>query len=89
MDAKWDAGPVTGLHRRLGKSPQELGTSGGETGCPDIWELDNGDIAVVGRDLTKSYSGRLPDGLVVSPGERLVVIPRVTMMSAKGDLPDA
>ena len=89
MGEKWDADPAAGLRKRLGKSPQELGTSVGETECPDIWELDNGDIAVIGPDLTSSYSGRLPDGVTVGPGERLIILPRVTMMSARKDLPDA
>ena len=55
--------------------------------CPDIWELDNGDIAVIGRDLTESFSGRLPDGVSIGADERLVVIPRKMMISAKKDIP--
>lgn len=85
----WEADPSSPLVRRLGKSPAELGTTGGEQGCPDIWELENGDIAVVGRDLTDSYLPGLPPGLVVAPDERIVVIPRRTAAAAKGDLPDA
>jgi hypothetical protein len=57
--------------------------------CPDIWELDNGDIAVIGSDLTAVYETRLPDGVSVDPGERLVVIPRKTILAAKADIPDA
>lgn len=60
----WEADPSSPLVRRLGKSPTELGTTGGEQGCPDIWELENGDIAVVGRDLTDSYLSSLPRGLL-------------------------
>lgn len=89
MGEKWNADSAAGFARRLGGSPQELGTTGTDYQCPDIWELNNGDIAVVGTDLTASYAGRLPDGLVISPGERLVVIPRVTLLSAKRDIPDA
>ncbi|MEE4490320.1 hypothetical protein [Streptomyces sp. BE230] len=85
----WEADPSSPLVRRLGKSPAELGTTGGEQGCPDIWELENGDIAVVGRDLTDSYLPNLPPGLVVAPDERIVVIPRRTAAAAKADLPDA
>ncbi|MFG2406122.1 hypothetical protein ACGFR8_17635 [Streptomyces brevispora] len=85
----WEADPSSPLVRRLGKSPAELGTTGGEQGCPDIWELENGDIAVVGRDLTDSYLPSLPPGLVVAPDERIVVIPRRTAAAAKVDLPDA
>ncbi|MFE3070475.1 hypothetical protein [Streptomyces sp. NPDC059247] len=84
----WEADPSSPLVRRLGRSPAELGTTGGEQGCPDVWELENGDIAVVGRDLTDSYLARLPPGLVVAPDERIVVIPRRTAAAAKADLPD-
>ncbi|MER7672871.1 hypothetical protein ABTY61_31070 [Kitasatospora sp. NPDC096128] len=89
MNQPWDADPDAALTRRLGKSPAELGTTGGRDGCPDVWELDNGDIAVIGRDLTAAYQARLPQDLVVGEGERLVVIPRITLLSAKEDLPDA
>ncbi|MFE3827188.1 hypothetical protein [Streptomyces sp. NPDC059092] len=89
MTRGWEADPSSPLVRRLGKSPAELGTTGGEQGCPDVWELENGDIAVVGRDLTDSYLTRLPPGLAVAPDERIVVIPRRTAVAAKADLPDA
>ncbi|MFD5748193.1 hypothetical protein [Streptomyces sp. NPDC127033] len=89
MTRGWEADPSSPLVRRLGKSPAELGTTGGEQGCPDVWELENGDIAVVGRDLTDSYLTRLPPGLAVAADERIVVIPRRTAVAAKEDLPDA
>ncbi|WP_232376577.1 hypothetical protein [Amycolatopsis aidingensis] len=57
--------------------------------CPDLWELDNGDIAVIGRDLTASYTGRLPVGVSIGADERLVVIPRGMLVAAKKDIPDA
>lgn len=84
MDGKRDGG----FSRRLGKSAVELGISGGESTCPDIWELDNGDIAVIGTELTAAYAGRLPAGVRIRPGEALVVIPRVTLVSAKPYIPD-
>jgi hypothetical protein len=77
------------LSRRLGKPPEELGVTGGNDGCPDIWELDNGDVAIIGRDLTSDYLGRLPEGVSVVPGERLVVVPRATIIAARPDIPDA
>lgn len=86
---KWYADPAAGFGRRLGKSPGELGTTQGQVDSPQIWELDNGDIAVIGVDLTVSYAGRLPGGVRISPGEKIVVIPRVTMVSAKPEIPDA
>ncbi|OIK24037.1 hypothetical protein [Streptomyces malaysiense] len=89
MGDTWDADPQARLARRIGLSPSELGTTGGRDGCPDIWELDNGDFAVIGRDLTAAYSEGLPEGAVIGGGERLVVIPRVTLLAAKTHIPDA
>ena len=89
MPRPWEADPNANLARRLGKSASELGaTSAGPT-CPDIWELDNGDIAVIGREHTADYTGRLPDGVAIGSDERLVVIPRRMLIAAKPDIPDA
>lgn len=81
--------PAVGFRRRLGRSPTELDVSTGNSECPDIWELDNGEIAVIGRDLTANYASRLPKDVAIGAGERLVVIPRITLISAKPDIPDA
>jgi hypothetical protein len=89
MSRKWDADPAANFRRRLGKSAYELGDTTGEINCPEIWELDNGDVAVIGTELTASYAGRLPGGVRVDPGECLVVIPRNMIVSAKADIPDA
>ena len=89
MARPWEADPRATLIRRWGKSALELGqTSAGPT-CPDIWELSNGDVAVIGCDLTAEYGDRLPEGVDVGPDERLVVIPRAMMLAAKPDIPDA
>lgn len=89
MQARWEADPAASLARRLGKSAKELGQTGGRESCPDIWELDNGDIAVIGRDLTDLYASRLPDDVTIYHDERLVIIPRATIIAAKADIPDA
>jgi hypothetical protein len=89
MGDVWRADPSAALRRRLGKSAHELGATTGEGSCPDIWELDNGDIAVIGQDMTTSYQARLPAGVSVDPGERLVVIPRATVVAARPDIPYA
>ncbi len=89
MGGKWDANPAANFLRRLGKSAHELGTTGGDASCPELWELDNGDVAVIGTELTRAYTGRLPSGVTVDPGESIVVIPRSTIVSAKADIPDA
>ncbi|MFI1827153.1 hypothetical protein ACH41E_12020 [Streptomyces sp. NPDC020412] len=87
MSRPWEADPGTTFTRRLGKSPQELGVTAGGPECPEIWELENGDFAVIGRDLTTSLGARLPNGVSISRDERLVVIPRSTLISAKTDIP--
>jgi hypothetical protein len=83
----WEADQATTFKRRLGRSPQELGITTGTPDCPDIWELANGDIAVIGRDLTPSLGKNLPDGVSIGADERLVVIPRNMLVAAKPDIP--
>jgi hypothetical protein len=93
----WQPDPEASFARRLGIKPTDPGSgrgggesaSSGNTGCPEIWELDNGDVAVIGRDLTETYAGRLPAGTNIGSGERLVVIPRGMARAAKADIPDA
>ncbi|MEU6174502.1 hypothetical protein ABZ832_21605 [Streptantibioticus parmotrematis] len=89
MSRPWEADPGTEFRRRLGKSPQELGNTTDNPDCPDMWELENGDIAVIGRDLTSSLGRRLPEGVSVGADERLVVVPRNMLVAAKRDIPDA
>jgi hypothetical protein len=88
MARVWEADPSALFTRRLGKSAAELGKTEDDDGCPDIWELDNGDIAVIGRDLTADYESRLPPDASIAAGERLVVIPGVTLRAAKPDIAD-
>ncbi len=76
--------------RRLGPDPH---TSGAQTsasgGCPDILELDGGDFAVIGRDITDSALSHLPPTVGCSPEERIVRIPRKTLVLAKADIPNS
>lgn len=95
----WEAEPEASFVRRFGLSPKEITFINAEGGdeyvsksgnvCPDIWELSNGDVAVMGRDLTESYVGRLPEGVYLAEDERVVIIPRATIVAAKRDIPDA
>ncbi|MEV0787281.1 hypothetical protein AB0I52_30820 [Streptomyces sp. NPDC050423] len=48
---------------------------------------EDGDIAVIGRDLTASLGTRLPYGVSIGLDERLVVIPRSMLIAAKRDIP--
>jgi hypothetical protein len=89
MGRNWEADTCASFARRLGKSAAELGDTGGRDGCPDIWELSNGDIVVIGRDVTAAYEDRLPADVMVASDERIVVIPRNMLIAAKPDIPDA
>ncbi|MFD8966756.1 hypothetical protein ACFV0C_17445 [Streptomyces sp. NPDC059568] len=89
MARAWEADSSALFERRLGKSAKELGNSTEDDECPDIWQLDNGDIAVIGRDLTSHYAPRLPEGVVLAADERLVVIPGNMLSAAKADIRDA
>lgn len=89
IERPWEADPSASFSRRLGIPARSGGSSSGKTGCPDIWELSNGDIAVIGRDLSEAYAERLPSDVTLLDDERLVVIPRNTIIFAKKDIPDA
>ncbi|MDX2702113.1 hypothetical protein PV350_04530 [Streptomyces sp. PA03-6a] len=74
--------------RRIGASPRERGSMNGTT-CPDIFELANGDFAVIGTDATAALDGKLPADAGRADYERIVVISRETLVRAKSEIPDA
>ena len=74
--------------RRLGLSPQERGSLNNGT-CPDIFELSNGDFAVIGTDATDALTRKLPAGSARADYERIVVVSRETLLAAKCDIPEA
>lgn len=89
MPRPWEVDLDAQFKRRLGKTAAELGDSRTTNDCPDIWELDNGDIAIVGRDVTATFADRLPEDLRIGDDERLVVIPGNMLSAAKPDIADA
>jgi hypothetical protein len=89
MPGKWEADAAANFQHRLGASAHELELTGGDASCPEMWWLDNGDVAVIGAELTTSYQGRLPEGVKVDPGEKLVILPRAIVISARRGIPDA
>lgn len=89
MPRPWEVDLEAQFRRRLGKTAAELGNSRTTNDCPDIWELDNGDIAIVGRDVTATFADRLPSDLRIGDDERLVVIPGNMLRAAKPDITDA
>ena len=59
--------------RRLGPDPH---ANGAQTpalmNCPDVWELDTGDFAVIGIEMTADLKGKLPPTASCGPDERIV-----------------
>ncbi len=74
--------------RRLGPDPH---ANGAQTialrNCPDVWELANGDFAVIGIDMTGEVAN-LPPTASCGPDERIVRIPRNLLVNVKRDIPD-
>ena len=75
--------------QRLGPDPH---ANGAKTyaceGCPDIFELVDGDFAIIGSDITATAAGKLPPSASCGPDERIIRIPRKTLVLAKQDIPD-
>lgn len=69
--------------RRLVPPPACHGTYG----CPDLWELADGDFAVIGEDIT-ALAAQLPPGAGCAPTERMVRVPRALLVQARGSIPN-
>ena len=73
--------------RRLGHGGVNLCEGGHH--CPQILELENGDFAGVGVDITDEAVDAMPPGPGVGPNERVVRIPRRVMIAACAEIPVA
>ena len=67
-------------------SPANL-CAGGHS-CPAILELDSGDFAIIGADITELSAGNLPPGSGCGPDERVIRIPRQTLLRARMNIPE-
>lgn len=80
--------------KRCGDDPHSLpeviaqGGSPAADGCPDVWELSNGDFAVIGIRKTREFLPLLPESAGCGLDEEIVLVPRVVMANAKRDFPD-
>ncbi len=75
--------------RRLGPDPhQNSAQTVSLQGCPDILELEGGDFAVIGVDITAVARPHLPPTVSCGPDERVVRIPRKTLVLARPDIPE-
>ncbi|HAB15983.1 MAG TPA: hypothetical protein PLX89_05585 [Verrucomicrobiota bacterium] len=59
--------------------------SGGH-GCPDILEMESGDFAVIGTDITASARPHLPHGSACGTEERIIRLPRAILAATKAQL---
>ena len=75
--------------KRIGPDPHENGArTVSLSGCPDILELENGDFAVIGADITDAAKRAMFPTASCGADERVVVIPRTTLLRAKSEIPD-
>lgn len=80
--------PIEFRHR-IGLTPLENGVQcAGCYECPDLWELANGDFAVIGEDITDAARAALPAIAGCGPAERIIRLPRRVLVNAKRDIPD-
>ena len=71
--------------RRLG--PSRVALCSGGHGCPDVLELDSGDFAVIGADITDQARNKLPPGCGCSDAERIIRVPRATLVGVRSYIP--
>jgi hypothetical protein len=72
------------VQRRLGVAPHERDSCTQSGNCPDVFELANGDFAIVGLDVSLELD--LPEDAGRSETERTVVVPREVLMAALREL---
>jgi hypothetical protein len=72
--------------RRIGDSPHARGSMSGQT-CPDIFELSDGNYAVIGTEATAQLEAELPADASRADYERIVIISRETLIRARKDIP--
>lgn len=75
--------------RRLGPDPHANGQQTPACyGCPDLFELADGDFAVIGIESTRELETHLPPSAGCGPDERIVRVPRRILVGAKADIPE-
>lgn len=74
--------------RRIGPDPHANGRkTNALQNCPDIWELEDGNFAIIGIDMTAGALPCLPPTAGCGPDERVVWIPRSLLLEAKSSIP--
>lgn len=76
--------------RRLGTPPKaRIDACVACNNCPDLFELEGGDFAVIGLDVTGEVIPHLPSDAGCGPGERIVRIPRAVLVAAREAIPQS
>lgn len=79
--------PPPAILRRLGVAPAaRMDECVACNNCPDVFELEDGDFAVIGFDVTNELAKRLPGDAGCGPGERIVRVPRAVFEAACRDI---
>ena len=74
--------------RRIGPDPHANGAlTSSCQGCPDILELEDGDFAIIGIDITAGAICQLPPTAGCGRDERIVRVPRNVLVNARRDIP--
>lgn len=77
------------FRRRLGPHPHaHRQSTPALCKCPDLFELESADFAIIGIDVTAQALAHLPADASCGPDERVVLAPRRILMGAKADIPD-
>jgi hypothetical protein len=75
--------------KRLGPDPHANGKNTPQlAGCPDLWALSDGSFAIIGADITEEALRHMPPTASCGPDERVIRIPRETLIAAKADIPE-
>ena len=62
---------------------------GGGHYCPQILEMEDGDFAAVGPDITNEAIPAMLPGPGIGPKERVIRIPRQVLIAARAEIPAA
>lgn len=72
------------ITRRLDLAPNPLCQA--TTACPAVFQLDDGNIAIIGTDVTEDVKPHLPKGSGCASHERIVRIPKLVLEAATENL---
>ena len=73
--------------KRIGPDPHASGEmTGAASGCPDIWELEDGNVAIIGLRKTTLLQRSLPSSAACGIDEEIVVVPRSLLKAAAKDI---